>query len=198
MIDFWNKRYNEDGFAYGTNPNAFFKEQIDKLKVGNLLLPLEGEGRNAVYAASKGWKVDAVDQSEIGHDKTRKFAKENNVPLKYFLQNIEDFKAPSEYYDAIGLIYAHLPPITREDLHKSIVKTLKLKGIVMLEAFSKKQVNYPSGGPKTEEMLFSVDELKRDFSRLKILSINEKLINLDEGKYHQVKAMVVRLVAQKR
>tara|TARA_B110000483_G_C18197198_1_gene543550 strand:+ start:3005 stop:3601 length:597 start_codon:yes stop_codon:yes gene_type:complete len=198
MIDFWNKRYNEDGFAYGTNPNAFFKEQIDKLKVGNLLLPLEGEGRNAVYAASKGWKVDAVDQSEIGHDKTRKFAKENNVPLKYFLQNIEDFKAPSEYYDAIGLIYAHLPPITREDLHKSIVKTLKLKGIVMLEAFSKKQVNYPSGGPKTEEMLFSVDELKRDFSRLKILSINEKLITLDEGKYHQGKAMVVRLVAQKR
>ena len=68
----------------------------------------------------------------------------------------------------------------------------------MLEAFSKKQVNYPSGGPKTEEMLFSVDELKRDFSRLKILSINEKLITLDEGKYHQGKAMVVRLVAQKR
>tara|TARA_R100001377_G_C3182541_1_gene107226 strand:+ start:629 stop:811 length:183 start_codon:yes stop_codon:yes gene_type:complete len=44
---------------YGTEPNDFFKQQIDKLKPGKILIPEEGEGRNAVYAASQGWKLMA-------------------------------------------------------------------------------------------------------------------------------------------
>ena len=52
MKDFWNERYDEESYAYGNSPNVFFKQQLDKLKVGSLLLPAEGEGRNAVYALS--------------------------------------------------------------------------------------------------------------------------------------------------
>lgn len=60
MEAFWNNRYKEKEFAYGIAPNQFFKESINKLKIkGTILLPAEGEGRNAVYAAKKGLKVTA-------------------------------------------------------------------------------------------------------------------------------------------
>ena len=50
----WNDRYKEKEFAYGTKPNEFLKEQIQKLKIGTILFGAEGEGRNAVYTAKKG------------------------------------------------------------------------------------------------------------------------------------------------
>ena len=61
MKEFWNERYSQEAYAYGTEPNAFFKSRIDQLSPGKLLLPAEGEGRNAVYAATKGFEVSAYD-----------------------------------------------------------------------------------------------------------------------------------------
>jgi hypothetical protein len=65
MIDFWNARYSAAEYAYGTEPNAFFKAQLDQLTPGRLLLPAEGEGRNAVYAAKKGWEVAAFEPNNF-------------------------------------------------------------------------------------------------------------------------------------
>ena len=73
--DFWNERYAQKEFVYGTQPNTFFKEQLDKLDTGNILLPAEGEGRNAVFAASQGWDVLAFDISESGKKKAIQLAK---------------------------------------------------------------------------------------------------------------------------
>lgn len=53
MKDFWNERYSREEFIYGKQPNEFFKEQLDKLKTGSILLPAEGEGRNALMPLPK-------------------------------------------------------------------------------------------------------------------------------------------------
>ena len=79
--DFWNKRYKAEVSAYGTKPNVFFKQEIDKLTPGKLLLPCEGEGRNAVYAAVKGWEVSAFDQSVEGMKKAIISAKQSHVEI---------------------------------------------------------------------------------------------------------------------
>jgi len=81
MKDFWNERYDEESYAYGNSPNVFFKQQLDKLKVGSLLLPAEGEGRNAVYALSWGWEVLAFDFSESAMVKAKKLAATYNLNL---------------------------------------------------------------------------------------------------------------------
>jgi len=60
-------------------PNHFFKEELDNVKPGNILLPAEGEGRNAVYAAKLGWNVLAFDDSASGKKKAKKLAEENNI-----------------------------------------------------------------------------------------------------------------------
>ena len=72
MKEFWNDRYAKETYVYGTSPNAFFKEQLRLLDVGTILLPAEGEGRNAVYAAKLGWDVYAFDYSAHAHHKAIK------------------------------------------------------------------------------------------------------------------------------
>lgn len=69
MNEFWETRYKSPTYAYGTKPNEFFKESIDKLNPGRVLLPAEGEGRNAVYAAQRGWSAEAFDFSEAARPK---------------------------------------------------------------------------------------------------------------------------------
>ena len=48
MINFWDDRYSQPEYVYGVKPNEFFAEQIQKLTPGEIILPCEGEGRNAV------------------------------------------------------------------------------------------------------------------------------------------------------
>ena len=79
--DFWNSRYSEQEFAYGTQPNAFLRERLEKIKSGTALFLGEGEGRNAVYAATLGWQVDAVDFSSSAKVKALKLAEKNNVKI---------------------------------------------------------------------------------------------------------------------
>lgn len=63
--NFWNNRYTQVNDLYGTEPNQYFREKIGLLKSGHLIIPGEGEGRQAIYAAGKGWKVTAFDISTV-------------------------------------------------------------------------------------------------------------------------------------
>jgi 2-polyprenyl-3-methyl-5-hydroxy-6-metoxy-1,4-benzoquinol methylase len=198
MKDFWNSRYKQETFAYGTKPNEFFKENIDKLSAGKILLPAEGEGRNAVYAARKGWNVTAFDFSEEAKIKTLKLAQEHQVSLNYEVMNVANFSTENAQFDVVGLFFAHFPANLRQDFHQKVVQIVKTAGYVIFEAFHKNQLHYSSGGPKDLAMLFSLEEVEKEFSGLKILMLEDKIIDLDEGLYHQGKAHVVRMIATKK
>lgn len=195
--EFWNERFSTGEYIYGTNPNRFFKEKIDGLKSGKLLLLGEGEGRNAVYASKNGWEVDAVDFSETAKEKALKLATQNNVKVNYTVSNLSDFNPEENYYDAIVLIFIHLKPDVRKIVHKRAVNALKHKGKIILEVFEKKQLGKNSGGPQNEEMLYSKDELENDFKNLRIHLLEEKTISLDEGDKHKGDAAVIRFVGEK-
>lgn len=198
MKDFWDSRYGEEKeFVYGKEPNVFFADQLGNIPPGKLLLPCEGEGRNAVFAAALGWEVDAIDFSDAAREKALAFAKDSGVNMKYYLAEIESFKAPSEFYDAVGLVYAHFHSAKRKQIHAHLLSLLKPGGWVIMEAFSKKQMPYKSGGPKDEEMLYDLKSIKEDFQSLKKIIFQEMMIELDEGDYHRGKAMVVRFVGKK-
>jgi SAM-dependent methyltransferase len=193
--NFWNERYAPQDFAYGTEPNDFFKSEICKLVPGKLLLPGEGEGRNAVFAAIKGWDVTAVDFSEQAKIKALKLADENNVKINYLVSPLEEYQFPGNEYDAIALVFVHFPPDIREKVHKLLVKSLKKGGTVLIEAFSKSQINNASGGPKDLSSLYSIEDFENDFSGLKIETLSEYRIQLREGPYHNGIADVIRFKA---
>jgi SAM-dependent methyltransferase len=195
---FWDERYSNAEYAFGKEPNSFFKEQIDQISAGKLLLPAEGEGRNAVYAATKGWEVKAFDLSIEGRRKALKLSQSMGVEIEYQVSDMEKIKLPDDFYDAIGLVYIHFPEDKRTQYHHKLINCLKPGGVLILECFSKDQLNYNSGGPKEITMLLSKEDLKNDFNGHDIIKLDQEIIVLQEGSYHKGEASVVRLVVKKR
>lgn len=199
----WDDRYSDEEYAYGTEPNAFLKEQLQKLNTGNILFGAEGEGRNAVYAATQGWDVHAFDISIEGRKKALKLASEKEVDIDYQVGLLPDLKYADEQFDAIALIYAHFPPSIKSIYHKLLASKLKKGGIVILEAFGKNHLEYRNrdpkiGGPASLDALFSVEEIRADFENYEVLQLEEVEIELNEGLYHIGKGSVVRFVGRKR
>lgn len=202
MNPFWDERYSNAEFAYGKEPNAFFKDWLSKFPPGRILLPADGEGRNGVYAAELGWRVTSFDQSSAGRDKALQLARERKVTVDYIVGDLETVSFPAESFDAIGLVYAHFPAAQRAAFHKEIDRWLKPGGIVILEAFSRNHIAYRKqnpkvGGPDSPEMLYTQEEVAADFPGYEITVLKEQETELQEGLYHQGKGSVIRFVGRK-
>lgn len=197
---FWDRRYAESDYVYGTAPNVFFAEVLATLPPGRLLLPCEGEGRNAVYAAAKGWSVQAFDQSAAGRDKALRLAREQGLDpalIDYQLTDVRRFTPDPGDYDLIALIYTHFEPETRGAFFRQLQHWLRPGGQVLLEAFSPAQLELSSGGPKDPQLLFTRPMLQADFQELALLQLEQLRIVLDEGPFHQGEADVLRLRARR-
>ena len=193
----WDERFSSDDYVYGTEPNAFFKEQLVKLNPGRVFMLGEGEGRNAVYAAKKNWEVDAVDFSEQARVKALKLASHKNVNIKYSISNLSDYEPEKNYYDAIGIIFVHLDKQELKDIFSKAHEALKNGGVIICEVFSKNQIGKTSGGPKVTELLYSLNEMENYFKGLKAMYSVECTVILDEGILHQGEASVIRYVGKK-
>ena len=199
----WNERFGNEEFAYGEEPNDYLKEQLQKVSPGTILFPAEGEGRNAVFAARLGWTVSAFDISIEGKKKALKLAEANGVKIDYQLGELEILNYKLEQFDVIALIYAHFPADIKSLYHKTLDKYLRKGGLIIFEAFSKKHVEYIKkneavGGPKDIDMLFSIEEIKSDFSNYEIIELLEKEIELKEGLFHNGTGSVIRFLGRKK
>lgn len=197
MKEFWNERFAKEDYTYGKEPNEFFKQEIDKLNPGKLLLLGEGEGRNGVYAAKLGWDVDAVDWSLKGKEKAEQLALKQGVKINYIISDLSEYKPRKNYYDAAGLIFIHLEPELRERLHRNVTLSLKSGGVVILESYEKEQINNSSGGPKDIDLLYSLEEIFTDFSDLNIISFSKEIIELNESSHHNGQAEIIIYIGLK-
>jgi cyclopropane fatty-acyl-phospholipid synthase-like methyltransferase len=197
MKEMWEERFSNVEYMYGKNPNQFLQEEIDKLNPGRALFVGEGEGRNAVYAATKGWQVDANDWSENAKRKAEKWAHENNVSIHYKIVDFEHLLIDEEKYDLIVLIFIHVNEELRKKIHSKAITGLKPGGLVILEAYDKDQIKYESGGPKTQDLLYSLEDIYTDFNELEIIKFSKDIVKLDEGILHKGNASVIRYIGQK-
>lgn len=202
MKEFWDSRYSESGYAYGEQPNVFFADEIAKLPVGKLLLPAEGEGRNAIFAAKLGWEVDAIDQSEAGKNKALALAAREQVKINYQIENLANITLSHAHYDVAALIYAHFPPPLKTTIHHHVANAVKPGGYIILEGFSIahiafNSVNPKAGGPTDKALLFDVATMPDLFPGFKTLMCVETTTHLEEGKYHVGQSAVIRYIGQK-
>lgn len=195
---FWDDRYRQSVELYGKAPNQYFREKIREIPPGNLLIPGEGEGRHAVFAARTGWEVTAFDMSEVARQHALEKAKSLKLPVNYQLSRAEDFTYEKEEFDCAALIYFHLPPAIRTEIHQKIAGAVKPGGHLILEAFHPRQLAYASGGPKDESMLYTAEMLSRDFTGWEWLENFEGEVMLNEGSGHMGKGFVTRLFAMKK
>ena len=203
MKAFWDERYATKNYAYGEAPNEFLKAKIDTLShTGKILFPAEGEGRNAVYAAQKGWNVEAFDISEMGRSKAIQLAENQGVTINYQVGHLKDFNYKINSFNALALIYAHFPPTVKNEYFPAFAELLKPNGLIIFEGFSTTHLEYraknPSvGGPNVLEMLFSIEEVKSYFPNFEVLQLEDVEVQLNEGEFHQGTGKVIRFVGRK-
>jgi len=195
--EFWNQKFREHPEFYGTEPNEWFKQNLDTLPTGRLLLAGEGEGRNALFALKQGWRVQAFDQSEVARTHAVAAAGKWAESLDYRVENLAELELEKAAFDAVGLIYIHLPPQVRLAFHKKVVDSLKPGGKLILEGFEPRQLTMSSGGPKDESMLFTKEQMEEDFKDLKLLHLDYARPILNEGLGHRGPAFVLRLLAER-
>lgn len=198
MKEFWEARYSEEGFAYGEKPNEFLVSQKSLLTPGMKALVVgDGEGRNGVWLARQGLEVTTVDYAQAGVKRAQSLAAQYNVSLQAICQDLTEWQWPKAEFDAVVSIYLHFPSAIRPKIHAAMLAALRPGGVLILEAFNKDQLNYRSGGPPTSDALFSADLLKQDFSGARIELLEEKIVELNEGKYHVGSGAVVRLILRR-
>jgi ubiquinone/menaquinone biosynthesis C-methylase UbiE len=203
MKDFWEERYGAEEFAYGVKPNEFFEKIVKEQQLkGSILLPAEGEGRNAVFAAKQGLNTTCFDMSNQGKLKAEKLADLNNVSINYLVGEFSELHFEENSFDVIALIYAHFPANVKTLYHQKLVTYLKKGGILILEGFSKNQLKVneeenQSFGPKNLDMLYTVEEISNDFEALEIEVLKEEKISLNEGIHHIGKGDVIRFIGKK-
>jgi 2-polyprenyl-3-methyl-5-hydroxy-6-metoxy-1,4-benzoquinol methylase len=194
MAKVWDERYSKKEYHYGKDPNSFLKEELPKLKPGNILFIGEGEGRNAVYAATLGWNVDAIDFSEEGKRKAENLAEEFGVKINYQIKDFSTFTPQEKYYDAVGIFFIHLDEELKSSLFPKLIKSLKPAGIIIFECFEKEQINHNSGGPKDEALLYSLEDVVSEFIDLEFEKLSKEKVFLNEGKGHFGEGVVIRFM----
>ncbi len=194
--NFWDTKYAGSDYHYGNKENRFLKLMLENRPAGKILLPADGEGRNAVFAAKQGWEVFAFDQSPVARKKALALAEQENVEIDFQTADAWDYK-PKVNFDAIALVFAHFPPDLRKYFHGQTSTWLKTAGEIWLEAFAPGQLAYSSGGPKNEALLYSPEMISADFHDLQIRQAEISKYLLDEGPGHQGMGEVLRFRAVK-
>lgn len=200
MKEFWDERYGRQEYIYGRSPNAFFATQLQALPPGALLLPAEGEGRNAVFAAQQGWAVTALDYSEAGKKKALHLAKQQGVTIDYQIADLLDYSFPMAEYDVVAFIFAHFHKKDQARMLEAAIQALKPGGTLIMEVFHHEQIGHPSGGPKSVDLLYHESELATQLADcpVDVQMLERKATTLSEGSHHEGAAEVVRVVAQKQ
>jgi SAM-dependent methyltransferase len=185
MKEFWDERYVGKEYFYGTHPNHFLTTVTGLLpERSNILCVGEGEGRNAVFLARQGFNVTAVDYSVEGKKKALTLAQQNEVVIDYQLSGLENFNFGSKKWDAVVSIFCHLPVGIRADVHGQLEKSLKVNGLFIIQAYNPKQLEFNTGGPKDNSMLYTDSLLRDDFKGLEWLKLENSLTEISEGLGH--------------
>ncbi len=194
---FWDARYAEEGFAYGTEPNDFLREQAAHLPTGEALCLAEGEGRNGVHLAELGHRVTVQDLSPTGLAKAQVLAAERGVTLSTSCGDLRDFEPEPESTDLVVAIWMHLPAPLRVAVLSRAIASLRPGGHLILEAYTPRQLSLGTGGPPTLDLLVEPEQLQAELTGLELLVLQERQRPIDEGPYHQGMSAVVQAVGRK-
>ena len=195
----WDARYDKPEYIFGKAPNAFLARQKARLARGTRALCIaDGEGRNSVWLAAEGLRVDAFDVSPVGVDKARRLAAERGVTVSFNLCDIDAWTWQANAYDVVAAIFFQFAdPAQRARIFAGIVRTLAPGGWLFLEGYTPKQLDYKTGGPSQIEHLYTPVLLRESFAALDIVELVEYEEEVDEGPQHRGRSALIDLVARK-
>ena len=196
----WNELFDGPEYLFGTEPNDYLVEKRDYLKrCSKVLLVADGEGRNSVWCALQGMEVDAFDLSEKAIAKARNLAQEKGVSVNYSVSSIDGWNWENDSYDAVIVIFAQFAtPNMRSRLFDGCIRTLKPGGILILQGYTPKQLEFGTGGPAKVEHLYTEEMLSGYFGMMDILELRSYDAFIREGARHTGISALIGLVARKK
>lgn len=197
-MSLWDTRYSGDGFMYGTEPNDFLRERVGVFTPGGAVLSLgEGEGRNAVFLATRGLKVTGVDGSAVGLKKAQALAAAKGVTVSTVVADLSGYDLGEAQWAGVLSVWCHLPQALRPGLHQRVVRALNPGGVVFFEHYHPKQLAYKTGGPPEASMMLTLDELRGAFAGFTVEHAFEGEREVKEGVGHSGKSFVTQFIARK-
>ncbi len=195
----WNKRFENPDYIFGLEPNEYLRGHAARIPRGShVLCVADGEGRNSVWLAREGMRVEAFDIAEVGVAKARKLAADANVAVEFSVADCDQWAWPVEAYDAVVAIFVQFAdPAMRERLFANMIASLKRGGVLVLQGYTPKQLEYKTGGPPFEAHLYTAGLLRSAFAPLQIVELREYEADLSEGTQHHGRSALIGLVARK-
>lgn len=199
-MSIWNERYAGEDFFYGTEPNAFLVSQKALLKPGMRCLAVaDGEGRNGVWLAEQGLEVLSVDGSHVAQAKAKKLAQQRGVAMLFEQVDLLQWDWGEDNYDVVVAIFIQfVTSPEREQMFAAIKRCLKPGGLLLLQGYTPRQLEYRTGGPSQAENLYTEAMLAREFADMDILRLHEHDSVIREGSGHSGMSALIDLVARKR
>ncbi|MGB2818954.1 MAG: class I SAM-dependent methyltransferase [Burkholderiaceae bacterium] len=196
----WNHRFAGEDFLFGTEPNGWLRAHASLLPPGGRILSVaDGEGRNSVWLAQQGYVVEAFDIAAVGVAKARALAERAGVHVNFTVADCDSFAWRPAHYDGVAAIFIQFAdPALRDRLFRRIIESLKPGGILVLQGYTPKQLEYRTGGPPFESHLYTAELLRAAFAALEILVLREYEDVLTEGAGHSGQSALVGMVARRR
>lgn len=198
-MSFWDDRYSAPGYLFGEAPNAFLAAQQHRLSGYRTALAIaDGEGRNGVFLAEQGLAVTSIDASSVGIAKAKALADKRGVSVDAQLVDIADYSWPVEAFDVVaGIFFQFAAPPLRDAIFAGMIRTLAPGGLLLLEGYGPRQLDYKTGGPGMLENLYTEELLADRFKALEIIELRDYDAELSEGSRHKGVSALVDLVARK-
>lgn len=198
-FDRWEGRFAVPHFLFGTEPNAFLARNAGRIPPGAKVLSIaDGEGRNGVFLAQQGLAVTAQDFSPTAQDKARRLASERGVSLEWELSDLTERPWAPDAFDAVvGIFFQFLSPAEREEVFAGIARTVKPGGLVLIEGYGPKQLEYATGGPKRLENLYTPQLLEAAFADFSEVEVSAYDAKIEEGPGHAGMSALVDMVARR-
>jgi SAM-dependent methyltransferase len=196
----WNRRFEAEGYLFGTEPNAWLREHAHAWRPGQRVLSVaDGEGRNSVWLARRGLVVDAFDIAQVGVAKARRMAAEQGVSVNFAVADCDSIAWPEAVYHGVAAIFVQFAdPAMRERLFANIQRCLKPGGVLVLQGYTPKQLDYRTGGPPVASHLYTPDMLRDAFAGMGITELREYEAEVAEGSAHRGWSALIGMVARRR
>jgi 2-polyprenyl-3-methyl-5-hydroxy-6-metoxy-1,4-benzoquinol methylase len=196
----WNRRFNEPGYLFGTEPNTWLRDHAGIWQAGQQVLCVaDGEGRNSVWLAQQGLDVEAFDVAEVGIAKARRLAAERGVQVRFTQAECDAYAWPAGTLDGVAAIFIQFAePALRARIFQRMVAALKPGGSLVLQGYTPKQLDYRTGGPPVLSHLYTEQLLRDAFAEMAIVDLRDYEADVREGSGHAGRSALIGLVARKR
>ena len=163
--DHWDARYAATDLVWSVTPNQFVAAEVADLAPGSAVDLAAGEGRNAIWLASRGWDVVAVDYSQVGLAKGQRLGEDQQLvgSVAWVCADATTWESAPEH-DLVVIAYLQLPAAERREAVRRGFAALRPGGTLLVVAHDTTNLAEGTGGPQDPSVLMTAEDVLGDLA----------------------------------